>query len=258
MRLRSFEYLAATEEMGFTKVPGEDSFTAALIYALEALVEEREDGRFTTVELLNKITFDAPHFPKDQKPKLFNREKGKESSAGRIILHPLKRKGSDDEVSQELAADPLKGHALTLHFDFSEKPSPNYIEVFGRELNDFFKRNVGVNRVRWGGVRQSMFARATRNFKDSLKRRRASMRLQQSNASTTFSHASLAENPQDPLTPSSSDQHSPRIPELAATGSPAFISASSIMSLTRSLDSNDESEGHVENNRSRRKRRRCN
>ncbi len=245
--------------MGFTKVPGEDSFTAALIYALEALVEEREDGRFTTVELLNKITTDAPHFPKDQKPTLINREKEKKFSAGRIMLHPLKRKGSDDEVSQELAADPLKGHALTLHLDFSEKPSPNYIEMFGRELNDFFRRNVGVNRVRWGGMRQSMFARATKNFQASLKRhRRASMRLQQSNASTAFSHTRLAENSQDPLTPSSSDQHSPRIPELAATGSPAFNSASSTTSLIRPLDSTDESEGHVEDNRCRRKRRRCN
>ncbi len=261
MRLRSFEYLAATEEMGFTKVPGEDSFTAALIYALEALVEEREDGRFTTVELLNKITADAPHFPKDQKPMLINREKEKKFSAGRIMLHPLKRKSSDDEVPREEAANlnSLKGHALTLHFDFSEKPSPDYIEMFGRELNDFFRRNVGVNRVRWGGMRQSMFARATKLFQTSIKRqRRASMRLQQSNASTAFSHTRLAENPQDPLTPSSSDQHSPRIPELATTGSPAFNSASSTTSLIRPLDSTDESEGHVEDNRGRRKRRRCN
>ncbi len=89
MRLRSFEYLAATEEIGFTMVPGEDSFTRALIYALETLVEERTDGRFTTAELLNKIKTDAPHFPKDQNPMLMNREGS--HSAGRIMLQPLQR-----------------------------------------------------------------------------------------------------------------------------------------------------------------------
>ena len=258
MRLRSFEYLAATEEMGFTPVPGKDSFTRALIYALEALVNEREDGRFTTVALLNKIKNDAPHFPKDQNPMLINREK--KFSAGRIMLHPLQKAGSDDESSQKRAAslDPLKGHALTLHFDFSEKPSSTYIELLGRELNEFFERNIGVNRVRWGGMRQSMVARAAKSFQAGLRRRRrASMRLQEANSSTGLSHARLAENALDPLTPSSSDQHSPRITDLAATGSPVFNSAHfSAMSLPRPLDLNDESEGHVEESGGRRKRRR--
>ena len=254
MRLRSFEYLAATEEMGFTPVPGKDSFTRALIYALEALVSEREDGRFTTVALLNKIKTDAPHFPKDQNPMLINREK--KSSAGRIMLHPLQKAGSDDESSQK-EADPLKGHALTLHFDFSEKPSSTYIEMLGRELNEFFERNIGVNRVRWGGMRQSMVARAARKFQTRLRHRRESMRLQEANSGAGFSHTRLAENAPDPLTPSSSDQHSPRITELAATGSPVFNSAHfSAMSLPRPLDSNDESEGHVEEGGGRRKRRR--
>ena len=247
MRLRSFEYLAATEEMGFTQVPGKDSFTRALIYALEALVNEREDGRFTTVALLNKIKTDAPHFPKDQNPMLINREK--KFSAGRIMLHPLQKSGSDDESSQKEAAslDALKGHALTLHFDFSEKPSSTYIEMLGRELNEFFERNVGVNRVRWGGMRPSMVYRAAKNFQAKLRRnRRESMRLQEANSSA------------GPLTPSSSDQHSPRHTGPAATGSPVFTSAhSSAMSLPRPLDSNDESEGYVEESGGRRKRRRC-
>lgn len=64
MTLRLFEYLAATKKMASTKVPGDDSFTSALIHALEALVMEKAEGRFTTVELLRKINHDAPHFPK--------------------------------------------------------------------------------------------------------------------------------------------------------------------------------------------------
>ena len=72
--------------MDLTPRPGKDSFTRALIYALKALVEKRQDGRFTTVELLNKIK-EAPDFPKDQNPMLSDREK--KGSAGRIMLHPL-------------------------------------------------------------------------------------------------------------------------------------------------------------------------
>ena len=239
--------------MGFTKVPGEDSFTAALIYALKTLVEERQDGRFTTVELLNKIKSEAPHFPKDQRPTLINREKEKSFSAGRIMLHPLARKGSDDESSRKEAAslDPLKGYIMTLHFDFGAKPPATYIEMLGRELNDIFARNVGVNRVRWGGMRQSLVALAAKKFQNRLRKRRASMRLEQANSGASFSHERLAENLQDLLTPYSSDQHSPRITEPATIGSPVFNP------LRRPLDSNDESEGNVEDNRARRKRRRC-
>ncbi|CAD6590615.1 MAG: hypothetical protein ASARMPREDX12_004603 [Alectoria sarmentosa] len=255
---RSFEYLAATEEMGSTKVPGKDSFTSALIYALETLVEEREDGRFTTVELLNKIKVDAPHFPKDQTPMLINREK--KFSAGRIMLHPLQREGSEDELCHKEAAslDPFKGHALTLHFDFSEKPSQIYLEMLGRELNEFFQRNVGVNRVRWGGMRQSMVVIAAKSFQAKLRRnRRANMRLQPADSSAGFSQTRPGENAPDPLTPSSLDQHSPRIMEPAAQGSPVFNPADlGDMSLPRPLDSNDESEGHVQDHRGRHKRRR--
>ena len=254
--LRSFEYLAATEELGSTKVPGHDSFTSALIYALDALVKERADGRFTTVELLNKIK-DAPHFPKDQNPMLINREK--KHSAGRIMLHPLKGNGSDVELSRREAAehDPLKGHALTLHFDFSEKPSSTYLETLGRELNDFFERNVGVNQVRWGGMRQAMAVRCAKFLQARARKRRESMRLQQASPSDSFSYTNLNENALDPLTPSSLDQHSPRSAELTAKGSPNFDPAdTSVMSLPRPLGSTDESDGHIQDHRQRRKRRR--
>ena len=254
--LRSFEYLAATEEMGSTKVPGDDSFTRALIYALEALVKERADGRFTTVELLNKIK-DAPHFPKDQNPMFFNREK--KHSAGRIMLHPLKGNGSDVELSRREAAelDPLKGHALTLHFDFSEKPSSTYLETLGRELNDFFERNVGINQVRWGGMRQAMAVRWAKVLQARVRKRRESMRLQQATPSDSFTYTTPIVDALDPLTPSSLDQHSPRITEDTAKGSPDFGPAdTSVMSLSRPPGSTDESDGHIQDHRQRRKRRR--
>ena len=271
MRLRSFEYLAATQEMGVTMKPGKDSFTRGLIHALEALLKERSDGRFTTVELLNKIK-EAPHFPKDQNPILVDREKKR--SAGRIMLHPLKGKGSNGHSSPEEAArlEAFKGHTLTLHFDFSKKPSPTYIETFGRELNDVFARRVDVNRVRWGGMKQAMAARYIKVFQ-AIRKRRQSMRPQQANLnnsgfdarqaqnnpdqannSDSFSDARRSQSASDPLTPASLGQHSPRTMDPAAKGSPDMDPAD--MSLLRPPNSNDESEGQVQDHREGRKRRR--
>lgn len=250
MRPRSFEYLAATDENGFTKVPGKDSFTSALIYALETLVNERENGRFTTVELLNKINSDAPHFPKEQNPMLFKREKI--FPTGRIMLHPLQTAGSDDEpLRQERKnSENLTGTTLTLHYDFIEKPSQAYIEMFGKELNDFFDHNPSVNRVRWGGIRQSMVARAANKF-----RRAGLERVRRK--STINSNTRLSINKLDPPTPYSSDQHSPQTTEPAGIRSPSFNSADiGTVSLLRPLDSNDEDESQNQEHRGRRKRRR--
>ena len=237
--------------------PGKDSFTRALIYALKALVEKRPDGRFTTVELLNKIK-EAPHFPEKQNPTLSDREK--KGSAGRIILHPLPGTGSDGALSRRKAASllPFMGRTLTLHFDFSEKPSGDYVERFGRELNEFFQLNVGANRVRWGGMRQAMAARYAKYFQAQLKRNRTgSTRLQPATADDGPSSARPAENPLDFPTPSSVDQHSPRSTEPGVKGSPELDPADiSAMPVPRSMDSNDQSEGHIQDHRERHKRRR--
>ena len=247
MRPRSFEYLAATDENGFTKVPGKESFTSALIYALETLVKERENGRFTTVALLNKIISDAPHFPKEQNPMLFKREKM--FSNGRIMLHPLQTVGSGDDSLRIDTENPENhtGTTLTLHYDFTEKPSQTYIEMFGKGMNDFFERNVGVNRVRWGGIRPSMVARAAMNFRRAG-RERSRRKI------TTYSNTKLPKKTLDPLTPYSSDQHSPQTTEPAAIRSPSFNSAD-IAYLTP-LDSNDGDTNQNQELKGRRKRRR--
>ena len=232
--------------MKTTKVPGKDSFTRALIYALETLTKESTDGRFTTVDLQSKIR-DAPYFPKDQQPILFNREK--KYPAGHIMLHPVRREGSDDDISREEASslDPLKGHALTLHFDFNKKPSPKYVQRFGQELNKIFHHDALVNRVRWGGMRQAMAARFAKTLQKKVRKRRES-RLQQDTLSDEFSYSRPAETGLDPLTPSSLDQHSPRSTEPAAKDSSDFNPADS---------SAGENEDHFQDHRERRKRRRC-
>lgn len=163
--------------MATTPVPGQDSFTSALIYALEALVEEK--GRFTTVELLRKIKQDAPNFPQNQIPVLSDRKD--DVQAGRIMLQPLQknqeggpRAGLSPYSDTNLEA--FKRQTVTLHIDFSNKPSPTDIEILGQQLNQIFERyyNLGVNGVRWGGMKQSPGSRAVGSFLAGLKRRRAS------------------------------------------------------------------------------------
>ena len=177
--------------MGTTPAPGRDSFTSALIYALEALVKEKEGGLFTTVELLNKIKLDALYFPKHQNPVLSSRES---TSSPRIMLHPLRQEGTHIGQLQKEASslghdgkshltvpsttdaailEQFKRSILTLHFDFREKPSDATVANLGRELNSILKGPVqGVHSVRWGGIEQSMAARAMKVFQAGLHRNR--------------------------------------------------------------------------------------
>ena len=208
MKPRLFEFLAATNEMGSTPVPGDRSFTSALIYGLEALVKKK-NGRFTTDELLRKIQHEAPNFPKEQTPVLSDREEGN-TSAGRIMLHPLDRNGTSAQSPSKEGPglDPTKRQILTLHFDYSERPSNASIEMLGLQLNHIFDRNntLGVTRVRFGGLRSSVFHRAAKSFTESLVRhRRTSGRQQRPPVNTLlpvpphqqFSSALLSAAPRD-------------------------------------------------------------
>lgn len=219
--IRLFEFLGATKELNTTPVPGPDSFTSALIYALKELV--REKGRFTTVELIRKIQFDAPDFPKNQTPILSNRKDGVQ--AGRIMLHPLhksQKDGSQTELPSEENKNPypFSRQTVTLHFEFAEKPSHANVQLLGRQLNNIFELyKLGVNRVRWGGMKQSAFARVMGSFQASLARSRRASLNRQLAALDIGATPLWAEKNSELLTPSSSSQHSPRALDFAATGS---------------------------------------
>ncbi|KAL9583403.1 MAG: hypothetical protein Q9212_002733 [Teloschistes hypoglaucus] len=155
-----FEYLAATTAVGTSPVPGPDSFTTALIWALRKLKQYKAGGRFTTNELAHEIKHYAPNFPKDQKPVLSDRDHG--SRAGRIVLSPLPSENLNGKASpvEESVVDLKKRHTMTLHLDFAEKPSFDTVEKFGEELNNIFDRGAfGVHRVRLG-VKQSIGVQA--------------------------------------------------------------------------------------------------
>ena len=246
MRHRLFEFLGATKELATTPVPGPYSFTSALIYALEILVKEK--GSFTTVELLNKIKSHAPDFPKDQTPVLSDRKD--DVQAGRIMLHPihkLQQDGSKTELPSEESAnlDPFKRQTVTLHFEFTEKPSHANVQMLGRHLNQGFERyTLGVNAVRWGGMKRSAAARAVGNFQAGLKRyRRESMKRQQPAMDMGGTELWSVDTNPELLTPSSSTQHSPPALEIAATVSIDIRSPDvSAILFSNSLSSDDESD----------------
>lgn len=49
---------------------------------------------------------------------------------------------------------PDRRQVVSLHFEFDEKPPNAHLERLGYELNVLFERNtLGVNRVRWGGMK---------------------------------------------------------------------------------------------------------
>ena len=186
MKPRLFEYLAATKPMGTTRVPGPHSFTSALIYALKALREEKDEGRFTTDELHRKIMGDAPSFPGNQTPVLRDREG---NTSGRIMLHPLDRKGTTAQLpsKESTSLDQTKHQTLTLHFDLMGWPSEASIEQFGSQFNNIFERNtLGVMGIRWGGLRPSMYNRATEIFLATLKRNRRTSGRQERPPVNTF------------------------------------------------------------------------
>ncbi|KAL8724055.1 MAG: hypothetical protein Q9181_007006 [Wetmoreana brouardii] len=171
----SFEYLAATKPMDPTELPGERSFTSALIWSLEKLVQEKPQGRFTTKELLDEIRTKAPNFPKDQIPQLSDRDNTK-CPAGRIMLNPLEAYQAVSEKSgQAVATEPADGHVVTLHFEFGKKPLENLLRNLGERFNELFERNTfAVHRVRWSGMKRTMFALAARRFQAPIRKRRAS------------------------------------------------------------------------------------
>ncbi|KAL8821019.1 MAG: hypothetical protein Q9191_007398 [Dirinaria sp. TL-2023a] len=125
----------------------EGSFTTALIWALEALVEKQ--SKFLVSELTCKIR-EAPGFPKEQVPVQLDRCS---RSLERIILAPLLE--SSDQGDSTFVDSHVSGPQglLNLNFIFKEVPTMDLIKDFGWSLNRFvWKSGMPVSRIAWGGL----------------------------------------------------------------------------------------------------------
>ena len=246
---RCFEYLAACEAMRGTPVPGKDSFTSALIVALEDLLERQDEGRFTTVELLRRIKLHED-FPRDQTPVLTDREDI--GPAGRIMLHPLHREAPKAHKSPKPSSplEEVNKHTVTLKFDFDEKPLPEDVGNLGTELNSIFEQNrFKVNGVRWGGLKPSMAVRVVRKLMEGHNRR-ASMKRERQNEVVDSSEEYTSTYTLEPTTPSPTSQYSPQLQGLIIEDT---VIDPSHLSPTNLLRRSNATEGPAEGRPKRRK-----
>ena len=168
-------------------------------------MDERQGGRFSIIDLYQVIHCDAPHFPKEQRAVISDRQKNA-LRGGRIVLHPLKEEGPVNPLTPE-EVDPSKLHTVTLHFDFSDAPTKDDIEHIGDEFNMVFeRRRFGLNCIRWGGMqcRQATIARAAKTLLALYKKRERSVSI------GNLSDGLLS--PNRPITPASMTGFSDRTP----------------------------------------------
>lgn len=164
---RSFEYLAASES-NYTRSPGPESFTSALIWALEKLAPQSARATsyaspmFTTSKLAKTI-YDCPDFPKNQKPSLTTRDI---DAWQHIILAPLPREGisamspaqhseDEDDNDEEDEIDKPIPQFLSLTFHFKQKQDETELKRLADHLKKFMKaESTSLQKVQWGGFRE--------------------------------------------------------------------------------------------------------
>ena len=176
---RSFEFLGACSSGNTTLSPGPESFTKALIWALEAFAEEEHP--FVVSQLSSRIR-EAPNFPNDQVPVQLDRGDG---SIERIMLAPLPERVDTTGDARVKSDTPNQQGLLHLNFIFDEPPTKANITNFRNNLNRFmWREKMPVNRIvwggltSWGGVQQSPGAQknwlhAAKRFKAGADRRRS-------------------------------------------------------------------------------------
>ncbi|KAF7506306.1 hypothetical protein GJ744_011879 [Endocarpon pusillum] len=145
-----------------TNVPGKSSFTSALCYALKKLRKEKK--RFTTVDLGREIK-GHQHFPEEQELVLTDRDDN--SDVGRIELHALlKHDGMGSVGAEDLQISAYDCRVVTLHFDFGSQPLKQNIQKLGERLNSGRLDQLGIERIRWGGVKKTWFGRSVDAFRN--------------------------------------------------------------------------------------------
>ncbi|MCJ1423613.1 Phosphatidylinositol-4-phosphate 5-kinase [Sticta canariensis] len=168
---KSFEFLGACCSGNQTRSPGEESFTTALIWALNALLENHI--RFTVAQLSRKIR-EAPNFPKDQYPVQLDRSY---NAIERIVLAPLAETDGKTEATPNDSNDTNdnQGH-LTLKFVFDKVPSTQTIKTFAKSLDLAIRKNeIPIKRIGWGGFQppRNAYYAAAKMFMEGYNRKKS-------------------------------------------------------------------------------------
>ena len=148
---RNFEFLAACGSDERTEMPGENSFTTALIWSLEELVKSKPS--FTTQQLLRKINTDAPNFPHTQLAHIIPRGEDETSCVRRLVLAPLPKPGEKDERRLPPEDTKPKGqikHYLDLRFFYDAPPTKDEILYLSQSLKDMIvNERISARHIGW-------------------------------------------------------------------------------------------------------------
>ena len=148
---RIFEFLGAAGPDETTPLPGPDSFTSALIFALENFSEDGDS--FTSSELLDKICH-APNFNHaGQLPCLSERAM---HSSRRLILEPLAEPADKTRTSdrgQRNEEDDSSKYCLNLQFLLPKIPSDDeYKTMCDGLINLIRNRDFLAQQILWRGL----------------------------------------------------------------------------------------------------------
>lgn len=164
---RSFEFLAACGSNEVTAMPGDTSFTSALIWSLKLLAKKPS---FTTHQLLRKINEDAPGFPRHQHALIMERGEDETSCVRKLVLAPLPKPGEKDQRNfppeNQKPKDLIK-HYLDLRFFYDKPPTKNEVLFLSESLKNMIaNEKITVRHIGW--LRMTDIAR---NAADQWKRR---------------------------------------------------------------------------------------
>ncbi|KAF7503041.1 hypothetical protein GJ744_004679 [Endocarpon pusillum] len=156
---RIFEFLGATGPDGTTPLPGKDSFTSALIWALEQLADEH--ARFMSNELLEKI-LKAPGFSEQGQVPCMN---GRGPHCVRkLILEPMdldeEKAQANPERGREEASEIFK-YCLNLQFLLPDAPKDKDIQrLCGSLRESILTDRICARQILWQGLYPKEHARA--------------------------------------------------------------------------------------------------
>lgn len=144
---RSFECIAACGRDKETTRPGENSFTAALIWSLKTLEKDRKS--FTTQKLQTMI-MKAPNFPPNQFVPLLQHDEPRDQ---RLVLAPLSTRPS--AIFPKLAISTCPGNELPqnyldLRFWYLNRPDEEEIENLASRFRKLIKdESISASRIGW-------------------------------------------------------------------------------------------------------------
>jgi hypothetical protein len=152
---RIFEFLGACAPDSTTPLPGKESFTAALIWALEELADANKS--FSSAELRDKIC-EYKHKSPDQLPCMSDRV----PCLRKLILEPLPDKTDEAVVpehsplsgnTQTTVETPYAKYALKLHFLLTDFPDDDEIRMLCEGLKAMIQDGkISANQVLWKGL----------------------------------------------------------------------------------------------------------